>query len=120
MEHAKIAIFEDDELARQLLAELLEYSGHEVVAKAGSFEESVKVVEALEPGAVDVVLLDGNLTEGRNDSREGSQIAQALRAKFTEEFRIVNISASDSPILGADVNIPKYDSGEIRNYISEL
>lgn len=120
MENAKIAIFEDDDTTRELLAELLQRSNHEIVIKSCSFEESVQIIDSLKPRSIDVVLLDGNLTEGRNDSKEGSQLAQMLRKKLSTEVAIIGITGSRNPIEGANIAIDKFEIDKIREYIASL
>ena len=110
MENARVAIFEDDPQIQRLLAMFVVEQGlHRIVALARSIEEAVTAIDALEPDGLDVALVDGNLSPGREDSAEGAQIAAMLRAKFGDMVTIIGISGSN-PIGAADINITKGES----------
>ncbi len=122
MENAKIAIFDDHEDSRTFLKIILNKE-HEVVVEAGSVEEAALKIEELQPGELDVALVDGNFTPGKNDCSEGSQIASMLNAKLGETISIVgisNIPAEVVAVKGAEKNIHKERIDLIRNYIAEL
>ncbi len=118
MENAKVAIFEDREELRRLLSNQLVTTGHQVVAEADSLRAAGQVINHLAPGDIDIALLDGNFTPGRLDSGEGRTIARLLRARLGETVRIINISYSEAPIEGADIQIPKDDLRAIEQDIA--
>lgn len=67
MEHARVALFEDQDTIRQMVTAVLEHSTLEVVAEAKTVSETLNVVEQAENGniTIDVVLPDGSLDGGK-------------------------------------------------------
>lgn len=107
MENARVGIIEDNELVRGMLSRFVVEMGlHEIVFTAQTMNEALAAIESLQPGDVDVALVDGNLSPNRDDSSEGAQISELLRAKLGETVTIIGISGS-GPVEGADINIPK-------------
>ena len=124
MENAKIAIFEDRAELRELLnINLTAYTTHSVVVEAGSVEEATKVVNELNPGDIDIALVDGKYSPKSKDCSEGAQIVELLRAKFGDLVSIVAISSAhedEVKAMNADEIKPKYRPDLIRDYIAQL
>ena len=121
MENAKIGLFEDhDRLRENIARELVDTYRHQVPVLAASAAEALAVIKGLEPGSLDVALVDGNLTRGRKDNAEGARIAKALREVLGDGVSIIGMSLTEEPIAGADIDIPKSNMGAIAAHIDSL
>jgi CheY-like chemotaxis protein len=115
MYNARIGLFEDYPAMQTVITQWMEHDGHFVVLKAGSLVEALEAIEAAEPGAIDVALVDADL--GKNHD-EGAEVIKSLREKMGD-IAIIGISLIQ-PLDDADVNIPKGKIEQITKYISEL
>lgn len=118
MENAKIGIFDDADFVRKIFREYLELDGHTIVAEADTVEDSKASIETMEPGTMDIAIVDGNFSGTRLDSTEGSEIARTLRSRLPEVV-IIGVSSA-APIEGADINYSKDNFTQARRYIKDL
>lgn len=102
VERARVVIVDDQEPIREGLKMILGSQGHEVIGEAGDMTGATDLIDKLEQGEVDAVFLDGNLTPGEHDSREGATLANLVRDKFGGRVAIIGISGTE-PIRGEDV-----------------
>jgi DNA-binding response OmpR family regulator/S1-C subfamily serine protease len=109
----KILILEGDEPARQSLQDLLQASGHEVLA-SGSCEEGLKIAGTQ---GVDLVLLDTNLS----GQICGDLVAAFKGASATANVRVILLTPGGPPErarsldLGADDVVSRpWDEAELR------
>lgn len=116
MEHARVGLFEDNDLAMHMLMQWLDVNHHKIVMAAGSLETSLKLINGAAPGSIDVALVDADL--GKNHS-EGKEVIKKLREKMGS-IAIIGISFVEEEMEGADVNIPKSQIEEIVEYINRL
>lgn len=116
MQEAKIGLFEDHPLAREMLTEWLNNSGHSVTMVADSLPAALAAIAAAPRDAIDVALVDADLGVSH---AEGHEVAQKIRQKMARAA-IIGISAGHEIIIAADVNIPKGRVDEIVEYIAKL
>ncbi|MCA9332377.1 hypothetical protein KDA00_00720 [Candidatus Saccharibacteria bacterium] len=123
MDNARIAHFEDNESLRQLLSEMFQYYGHAIVGVASTMEEAGQLVEHIEPGEVDIAIVDGNLTRNGpgqvGENRDGAEIANLLRSKFGNSVTIIGYPGY-GVIEGADVNLQKGKPQLLIDKIAEI
>ena len=113
MENAKVVLIEDHKSYRELAEHWLTHFGHSIVAEATSLPMAMELIVKIGQGMLcDVIILDGNLSNGPSDFSDARKIYDSYKS-----FGI------DIPILGFSVdalhengiNIPKefetYKSG---------
>mgnify|MGYP003395375954 CR=1 FL=1 len=118
-----MVLIEDDDGIRELLMMRLKREGHKVVAEASTREQALKIAASLIAGEViaDVVVVDGNLSKGRNDCAEGAEIVQRLRENIDRLGPIAIYGMSGmGEVIGVDENIPKGNGRKLLKLISEL
>lgn len=123
MENARVVIIEDYPGIRTTLREYLSYKGHSVIKEAGTMEQALGVVEALAAGEIiaDVVAVDGNLSGGRTDGVEGTEIVRRLREIENLGYVAICGISGMGEIEGVDENIPKVNLGKgLSQFIDEL
>lgn len=81
MDHARVAVFEDQESIRQILSLSLSARGHTVALEACDMDAARNLIETLEEDSFDVAVVDGNLGEGTVSGDDGAEIARLLRQK---------------------------------------
>lgn len=91
----RVLVADDDAMARESLAELLQEMGFEVVAAAADGQEAVRQAEVHEP---DVVLMDA-----RMPNMDGIEATRRIKAR-APDVQVIMLSAYDEPVLrsGAD------------------
>lgn len=123
MEHARIALFEDQENIRQLIAAALDQSTHEIVAEASTVDEALQVVDQVERGDlnVDVILLDGNLDSGQMDCSDARRIAAEIKDRGIPAV-IIGFSAYRLQRFGVpvDIDATKANASRITEIISSI
>ncbi len=118
---AKVFIIEDDDVYRETLQVWLErFGGHSVVGTAGTFQEAHDAAKGLTELGTEIVTLDGNLTPGETNGREGEVLAQEIRRK-APSVTIVGLSLRKGGVKGVHVDIGK-SAGlpEVNRVITEL
>lgn len=105
MKQARVAVFEDSPDWQRLYETFLADDGHQVVASATSMPEARETIDALEPGDIDVALVDGNISPNARGAFEGDELANLLRIKLGN-VTIIGVS-NERDIVGADTNIIK-------------
>lgn len=105
MKNAKIGIFEDSELIQTTLGFILSNDEHHVALQVHTIPEAEQAINDLSGDALDIAIVDGNLSPGAIDCREGAYITQLLHERFS---KIVVISFSGmKDIEGADIQYGK-------------
>ena len=118
---AKVAVIEDSMRWQQNYGRILPSGGHSVVATATTFEAAMELVPTLSEQRVQVVILDGNLSEDRSDGIEGAMLAREIRLAHPD-IKIVGISNDDRGVRGAHKNVWKGDlvPNELNDLITKL
>lgn len=112
----RVIIFEDEPEILGMMTDFLEISGCLVVGSAQTMDDSRTLISEIEPEAFEVALVDGNLSRGALDRKEGEQIVTLLREKFSDTVRIFGTSgAGDIP--GVDDNVGKMLSKRVMSKI---
>jgi CheY-like chemotaxis protein len=120
MEGAKVVIFEDDEDWQEIIGEIIEGAGHEVIARATTMDGARAVIDGFADDAVDVAVVDGNLTRHNTSGRDGAEVAERLRAKIGEKLVIIGCSGTNT-VDGADHTVSKAKNSEdIAQIIADL
>lgn len=109
-EKAKIFWVEDRDNERRLAAPDLEKAGHIIVGNARTFQEAMDSIPGLANLGTQVVILDGNLTEGETGGYEGHDIGAAIKQAHPDIIVVGNSSYDD--IRTADINCPKFKGPE--------
>lgn len=105
---ARVAIIEDNGIIRTFEKKALEKEGHTVVAVAKTKEEAQLLLPRLSHLRVNVILMDGNLSEDDNSGRDGAELtkqAHELNAGIT----VLGVSGHPDGVVGADYNVNKVD-----------
>lgn len=118
MEQARVVIIEDSDVMRFAYNASLSVAGHQVVAEATSMTQVHEVLGNLEPGQVDIAIVDGNLTPGARGCDEGARVVELIR-EMLPEVRAIGAS-NEQPIRGADINVDKGDIGQLLGYIASV
>jgi len=118
MERAKVGIFEDVALIRDGLRGELEHAEHTVELEVATMVDAREEIAQLQPGALDVAVVDGNLASGTKSGQDGAEITALLKG-VDEAIRVIGYSGSAN-VAGADVNFPKAGAYDILNYIAAL
>lgn len=123
MEHARIALFEDQDAIRQMVIAVLGNTTHEVVAEAKTVNEALDVVQQVENGdiKIDVVMLDGNLDGGRTDCTDALKIATDIKKRGIPAV-IIGFSTYQLQGMGipVDFDLTKLNAVDIGQIINEL
>ncbi len=112
MYESRIAVVEDDAATRDIIRAILLGSRHAIEAEATNREDAIRLAQAIRAGEteIDVMLLDGNLSEG--GPRDGSDVRAVVDTLgvFRRHVKLVNISLSPSEELGIrfDADIGKF------------
>lgn len=110
MKDGKVAIFEDDDVMRRGLRDLVALSGNEVVIAASTLAESQESIRdrVNEYGhlALDIALVDGNL-DGGESGEDGAAIAKLLSRYGDKDLAIINISGVNEDIDGTHFRLSK-------------
>lgn len=101
-ERIKVFVAEDDSDWNKLYIQALKSAGHKIVANARTLEKALAAIETL--GALDVAVVDGNLSPEYTQGKDGTKIAEALKKKFPN-IKVFGVSRSG--FSGADVNLGK-------------
>jgi CheY-like chemotaxis protein len=113
----KLVIIEDDENWPEIILEILEdLNVHPVAIVNNIVEATEKIIPQLESLGVQVVILDGNLSPGRNDGQEGRTMAAQIREQ-APSVRIVGLSAGDQDYLDTHLNKGNFELDDLRNAI---
>lgn len=116
-ERARVAIAEDSTTFIKIIRELLKDSGHEVVAQVSNLPDALELVHKLAELKVDVLLLDGNLTE---DEYKGYD-AQAILAEMTKlNSTVKTIGLSGNNIRGVTKDLGKGNIMDLAKAITEI
>ena len=105
MQEARVGIFEDNPMWQDILGDLVKRGGHQVVTRAISMEEALQVIKGLEEGALDVAIVDGNLSDHDISGRDGAEIARLLHEKLGN-VSVIGCSGSNT-ITGVDYSVSK-------------
>lgn len=105
MEKARVAIFEDSELLQDNLALLLKCENHQVVAQATTMQAAETVIHELSEDALDIAIVDGNLSPRALGCEEGAHITRLLHEKFSA-ITVISYSG-EKDIEGADIQFGK-------------
>ena len=104
-ENTKVFHAEDHSMVRRTVSIVAErLGGHSVVATATSYEEALEMIDQLDELDVNVAIIDGNLTKGKNTGEEGAAIAHLIKEKHPH---ITTIGLSLNPVEGVDIMIEK-------------
>lgn len=114
-----MAIFEDDQAVRQVIAVNLDLSGHTVTHEAHNMDEASRIIESLAEDEIDVAVVDGNLTAGEVSGFEGASIARLLRNRFKERVIVIGIAGSGK-VKGADINLPKESAHQVGSFVTAI
>jgi DNA-binding NtrC family response regulator len=114
---ARVAVFEDDQDAREILKVYLEIKGHKVVFEATSMPEAEAIIPTLGEHEIQVAVIDGNLTRGEDSGREGKRINEQIKGLFPN---IKTVGNSLGLVEGVDVNIGKTNNKNLAQVITEL
>jgi CheY-like chemotaxis protein len=95
MDRARIVLFEDLSHQRDMVHEVFEGTGHDIVAVGTTLDESLAIVEDLAAGTVeaDVVILDGNLTKGTVPNGDDAREIKAAIDRHNLPVRLIGFSA---------------------------
>jgi len=99
MSRIKILIVEDELIISQDISFKLEDLGYEVVEMASDYEEAIEIIEA---EALDIVLLDINLSE----EKDGIDVAKYIRANKDLPFVYLTSNADFSTVSRAKETKP--------------
>jgi DNA-binding NarL/FixJ family response regulator len=97
---AKVAIIEDSALQRLFVSSIMKKHDHVVVAEASTFDEAKDLIPELSEKGVEVVLLDGNLSEDRIDGFEGRTLAREIKI-VNPDIKIIGVTADPKGFEGA-------------------
>ena len=105
MDHARVAVFEDDTVIRHLVSAMLEGSNHTVVAEASTVDDALAVIDLARSGEleIDAVLLDGNLNADTVTCEDARRIAQTIK-DFGLATKIIGLSAYELSRFGIPVD----------------
>jgi DNA-binding NtrC family response regulator len=112
---ARVVVFEDNSDWQLLFEQLLAIDGHTVIGRATTVAEANRLIKKLGPKAIDVGLVDGNLSQLSVGGNDGAKITQQLQAKFTDVL-VIGVSV-DGFVAGADANVSKGDNPKAINDI---
>ncbi len=90
-DRARVFLVEDNQLQLSSFRFLIERGEHQIVAEAHSLQEALDLVPRLRDLKVDVAVLDGNLSKGKSDGKDGQQVAEEIR-QVAPELRIICFS----------------------------
>jgi hypothetical protein len=116
MENAKVVYFEDSESLQELASVYLQMALNHIVRSALTMDQARELINQLEPGTVNVAIVDGNLTSTVHTGNDGREIVELLRAK--DENIIIIGSTGDDIVEGADYQVPKV--GNVAASLSEM
>lgn len=106
MENAQVAIFEDNDLVREIYKGQLRETTHQVVAEADTLANALETIESIKLGnlVVDVILLDGNLdTKGQGFGYDAKTIVQAIQ-KNNLTAKVIGLSIDPMAEYGVEVD----------------
>jgi len=107
MEGAQVLIFDEDRHIRQVLARLLEISGHQVVAEASIEPEEVReILEQLDLVDADVAVIDPNPHNTEANRINSALVVQMVHQKFGGQVKIFSFGSSEQ-LEEADAQIQK-------------
>lgn len=120
MENARIIIVEDNSMLRAGCRKNLEASKHLVIGEAGSVFGAVRLVDELVENdeAVDIAVVDGNLSRESEGGADGERIANYIHEKLGG-VTVIGWSL-DGKVAGADMNVPKHDAWALDAMVKEL
>jgi two-component system chemotaxis response regulator CheY len=90
----RVLVVDDNDIARTMIKEILQSSGHQTVAEAESMDEAVKAYEAHKP---DLVTLDLSLLAG-----DGLAVLKAIR-KMDGQAKVLVISGNSQKKMRSQV-----------------
>ena len=120
MENARIIIVEDNSALRAACRRDLEAAKHLVVGEAGSISAALGLVNVLAEmdEAVDIAVVDGNLSSESEGGRDGERIANYIHEKLGG-VTVIGWSL-DGYVAGADMNVPKHDAWALDAMVKKL
>ena len=124
MEHAKIAIIEDNITVAAHLTDFIDnHTEHEVVARAHTLEEALQLVSdvAEEKIDVDAITLDGNLKRGHTDCNDGRRVVETMKS-LGLTTRIIGLSGFALKVryIDVDVDVMKGDISGLLEALDNL
>jgi len=98
MYEAKIGIIEDNKEDYDVAKSVLQREGHAVVRRAKNDDEARQLLEdiALDPGMIDVLLVDGNLKRGEDTGRSAKEVLDRASDLGLNTFLIFHSMAHPS------------------------
>ncbi len=114
---ARIAIIEDHKDYLQVIEEFLQENGHIIVKIATTFPDALLLAKNLKRLKVSIVILDGNLTPGKIDGKEGQLILTAIR-KYAPHIKVIGISSVK--FEGVDLDLLKRNIKTIGEAVNNL
>lgn len=113
-ENAKVYIIEDDSSTAEMIKNVVEHSGHEVVGQSDNFEDAMTAVEKeFDQKEVQVVTLDKNLDSVNRGKPDGEIILESIR-KNHPEIKVVGMSTDKLPDTDRDLGkIDLVDAGKV-------
>ena len=118
-ENANVYVVEDNSEWKRIVAKEMEKGGHTIVAQDEKRESALQTVESLVAMGVQVVVLDGNVTEGMHDGSDGRLIAKAIK-QAAPEVKIIGFSTA--PVSGADLSLDKssFEIMDLANAVTRI
>jgi len=101
---AKVAIIEDSALQRLIETSIMKKHNHDVIVEASTFNEARDLIPELAEKGVEVVLLDGNLSENKHDGLDGRILAEEIRGMHPE-IKIIGVTADPEGFEGAQIDL---------------
>lgn len=115
-ENADIFLAEDDSEKVADIRQILRGSGHRVLIMADNRRQAIGLAERLQPGLVQIALIDSNLSSNLN-GQDAEDIIQRIHEQ-DPEVKIIGISYVDR-VESADIQIVN-DFDNLPNLIDEL
>jgi DNA-binding NtrC family response regulator len=109
-EKARIFLVEDDPDELEEPAKILEPFGHTIVLTATTLDSALEQIPNLQKSEINVAIIDGNLTDGVENGKDGEAIANAIHDSWPT-ITVIGHSLNKN-IRNADYNCPKCDGPE--------
>lgn len=103
-ENANVFLVEDDFLDTWRTGEYLKMGGHSVKLQASTLEEALALVPKLKEEGINVAVIDGNLSRGKEDGIDGERVVEAIKKQAPN---VVTIVYSRGSYGYGDRSVPK-------------
>jgi CheY-like chemotaxis protein len=113
----RVIHIEDDPQWQDIVREAVEEIGATLVLTLDTMEEALAAVILMEKLKIDLVILDGNLTEGEYKGDEARKILEMMAQRGVSA---TTIGFSGSSIKEADIDLGKGKATELKETITSL